>query len=61
MHFYLCKPLEAAVFFECCFSHRREREALARAIASRPSIHQRKLDDGLIQYDPRNRKEMLFK
>jgi DNA-binding response OmpR family regulator len=35
VHFYLCKPLEAAVFFELCLCHRARREAVSHAVASR--------------------------
>jgi DNA-binding response OmpR family regulator len=35
VHFYLCKPLEAAVFFELCLCHRARREAAWHTGASR--------------------------
>ncbi|MGD0382614.1 MAG: response regulator [Thermoguttaceae bacterium] len=35
VHSYLCKPLEAAVFFELCLCTRARREAASHAVASR--------------------------
>jgi two-component system, OmpR family, response regulator len=35
VHFYLCKPLEAAVFFELCLCHRARREAAWHTAVSR--------------------------
>jgi DNA-binding response OmpR family regulator len=35
VHSYLCKPLEAAMFFELCLCTRASREAASRAVASR--------------------------
>jgi DNA-binding response OmpR family regulator len=34
VHFYLCKPLEAAVFFELCLCPRARREAASHAVTS---------------------------
>ena len=34
VHFYLCKPLEAEVFFELCLCPRARREAALHAVAS---------------------------